>query len=396
MTGAPHVEHDSTGKVIATLPDLRTRHGIVQYRTTADGKPVAVVSQRSTYGAEPSSVLGFAQINDPTLIHGSGDFRNAFEKVTFTFNWFYVDDSDIATYTSGTLPMRAPGVDPDLPRWGDRRWDWTGFAPAEAHPQAVNPPSGYLVNWNNKPSVGTYSADDQWGWGPVERSLALEDRLKAAIAGGKLTRAKLVGVMIDAGTVDIRGSYLLKDLLAVVGDDPALKQYTALLASWQASGAHRVDRARTGQYTDAGAVALMDAWYPLAAKQVLAPRLGPLVDALPVLVDKGPEVHNGSSYGNIASYEWVERDLGKVLGQPVPDPMSQGYCGNGNLDACRTALRTTLQTAVAGLAAAQHTSDPTKWTFDKKNDAIAFTYIGQNAPAMDWQNRPTFQQVIGQ
>ncbi len=56
MTGTPHQIHDSTGKVVATLPDMRTRHGIVQYRTTADGTPVAVVSERSTYNHEVDSV----------------------------------------------------------------------------------------------------------------------------------------------------------------------------------------------------------------------------------------------------------------------------------------------------------------------------------------------------
>ncbi|HSP38900.1 MAG TPA: penicillin acylase family protein [Frankiaceae bacterium] len=402
MTGTPHQEHDSTGKVVATFPDLRTRHGIVQYRTTANGAPVAVVSQRSTYGHEPDSVVGFAQMNDPTTIHGARDFTDAFSKLTFSFNWFYVDDRDIATFTSGALPLRATGVDPDLPRWGDPRWDWTGFLPAAGHPQSVNPPSGYLVSWNNKPSSGTYSADDEWGWGPVQRSLALEDRVKAALAAGKLDRVKLVGAMMDAGTVDIRGAYILPDVLKVVGDDPQLATYTKLLADWQAAGAHRVDRARTGQYTDSGAIALMDAWYPLVAKQVLAPRLGPLVNVLPVSLDNLPTTkQSGSSFNNVGSYSWVTRDLRRLQAQPGPAQtspqfMSQGYCGNGDLNACRAELRTTLQRAVDQVSAAQKTKDPAKWRFDKSTDEIQFTYLGQNVTPLEWQNRPTFQQVIGQ
>ena len=91
MTGTPHQIHDSTGKVVATLPDMRTRHGIVQYRTTADGIPVAVVSERSTYNHDVDPVLAFAQMNDPTAIHGPSDFIDAFSKQNLTFNWFYVD-----------------------------------------------------------------------------------------------------------------------------------------------------------------------------------------------------------------------------------------------------------------------------------------------------------------
>ncbi|MCW2546547.1 MAG: hypothetical protein JWN96_1007, partial [Mycobacterium sp.] len=150
MTGTPHLLHDSTGKVVATLPDLRTRHGIVQYRSTVDGTPVAVVTERSTYGHEVDSTIGFTQMNDPAAIKSAKDFDDAFSKVNFTFNWFYVDTRDIASFTSGALPIRAKGVDPDLPRWGDSKWDWTGFLPAAQHPQSIDPPSGYLVSWNNK------------------------------------------------------------------------------------------------------------------------------------------------------------------------------------------------------------------------------------------------------
>ena len=81
-------------------------------------------------------------MNDPTAIHDAHDFIDAFSKVNFTFNWFYVDTRDIAMFSSGALPIRAKGVDPDLPRWGDAKWDWTGFLTTAQHPQAIDPPSG--------------------------------------------------------------------------------------------------------------------------------------------------------------------------------------------------------------------------------------------------------------
>ena len=395
MTGTPHQIHDSTGKVVATLPDMRTRHGIVQYRTTADGTPVAVVSERSTYGHEVDSVIGFEQMNDPNAIHSAKDFVDAFSKVNFTFNWFYIDTRDIATYSSGALPIRAKGVDPDLPRWGDAKWDWTGFLPTDQHPQVIDPPSGYIVNWNNKPSVGTYSADDEWGWGPVQRVLALRDRIQASINAGKLSPATLAGDMIGGATVDIRGAYILKDMLAMVGDDPALKPYTDLLKSWMDSGAHRVDRARTGAYSDQSAIALMDAWYPLVAKEVLQPRIGSLVNSIPTSLDNLPNRNSGSSFDNVGSYEWVTKDLESVLGEHVDGAMSQEYCGKGDLATCRADIRKTLQAAVDALGSQQHTTDPTKWTYDKTLDDIHFQYVGETVKPIDWQNRPTFQQVVG-
>ena len=395
MKRPDHVLHDKAGagsKVIATFPDFRTRHGIVQYRTTSGGIPVAVVLQRSTYGHEPDSVLGFAKMNDPTAIHSARDFTDAFSKVGFTFNWFYVDTRDIASFTSGDLPIRAKGVDPDLPRWGDAKWDWTGFIPAKEHPQSIDPPQGYLVSWNNKPTVGTYAADDTWGWGPVQRVLALRDRVEQSIKLGKLSRATLTADMMGAATVDIRGAYLLKDMLAVVGDDPKLASYTKLLQRWMNGGAHRVDRARTGHYADQNAIALMDAWYPLVAKAVLQPRLGSLVDAVPTDFDNAPSTKNrGSAWNNVGAYSWISRDLGAVLGQPVGQKMSQGYCGKGVLADCRTEIRQTLTDAVATLTKAQHTSDPAKWTYDKSRDDIKFMFVGESVKPIDWQNRSTFQ-----
>ncbi|MCW2549579.1 MAG: hypothetical protein JWN96_4039, partial [Mycobacterium sp.] len=288
------------------------------------------------------------------------------------------------------------GVDPDLPRWGDSKWDWTGFLPAAQHPQSIDPPSGYLVSWNNKPSVGTYSADNTWGWGPVQRVLALRDRLQASIAKGKLTRAALTADMIDAATVDVRGAYVVPDMLAIVGDDPKLKPYTDLLKRWVASGAHRVDRDRTGHYSDQGAVALMDAWYPLVAKEVLTPVLGSLVADIPTSLDNTPASGRGSAWNNVGSYEWVTRDLGRQLGTSKSgSDMSQQYCGKGVLATCQSEIRQTLTSAVAQLTRAQKTSDPAQWTYDKSQDDITFMYVGDTVKPIDWQNRSTFQQVIG-
>jgi acyl-homoserine lactone acylase PvdQ len=395
MTGTPHVLKASSGKVIATLPDLRTRHGIVQYRSTVNGTPVAIVSERSTYGHEVDSAEGFLQMNDPTAIKNAGDFTKAFSKVNFTFNWFYVDTRDIASFTSGALPIRAKGVDPDLPRWGDAQWDWTGFLPAAGHPQSIDPPSGYLVSWNNKPSSGTYAADDEWGWGPVQRVLALQDRVQGSIAKGKLTRADLTADMIDAATVDDRGAYVLPDMLAMVGDDPALQKYIDLLKQWSISGAHRVDRDRTGHYADQAAVALMDVWYPLVAKEVVQPVLGNLVADIPTSLDNTPASGRGSAWDNVGSYGWITRDLGNQLGTLAKGAMSQKYCGNGVVTTCQSELRQTLTAAVSQLTSSQKTSDPTKWTYDKSKDDITFMYVGDTVKPIDWQNRSTFQQVIG-
>ncbi|MGH3933269.1 MAG: penicillin acylase family protein, partial [Pseudonocardiaceae bacterium] len=183
---------------------LRTHHGIVQERTTVVGAPVAIVTQRSTYGREIDSVLGFAQFNDPGFLTGPDAFARAAAQIDYTFNWFYLDDADISYFSSGRLPLRAGEVDPDLPRWGDARYDWRGWLPDTDHPQQLNPPSGQLVSWNNKPAPGFAAADNQWGYGPVHRSQPLADRV-APVS----TLPELVAAVQDAATVDIRAERVL-------------------------------------------------------------------------------------------------------------------------------------------------------------------------------------------
>jgi hypothetical protein len=75
--------------------------------------------------------------------------------------------------------------------------------------------------------------------------------------------------------------------------------------------------------------------------------------------------------------------------------MSQGYCGKGVLSACRAELRQTLTQAVGALNRQQPTGDPTKWTYEKSQDDIQFMFVGDTTAPIDWQNRSTFQQVIG-
>ena len=139
----------------------------------------------------------------------------------------------------------------------------------------------------------------------------------------------------------------------------------------------------------------MDAWYPLASKKILAPRLGGLVNAIPVNLDNTPASGRGSAWNNVGSYQWVSRDLRKVLGRPVDGAMSQGYCGKGELAACRTELRQALTAAVATLTRQQKTADAAKWTYDKSKDDITFMFVGDTVKPIDWQNRSTFQQVVG-
>ncbi len=380
---------------------LRTRHGIVQTRTTVKGRPVAIVSQRSTYGHEVDSVLGFAQFNDPGYVHDAKSFQKAASHIDFTFNWFYADNKDISYFSSGLLPVRSKKVDSDLPHWAGKAYDWKGWLSNRRHVQQTNPPSGYFVSWNNKPAPGFGAADDTYSYGPVYRSLALESRLRAKTEGSrKVDIEDIVGVMADAATADSRAAYTLPWLLKAVGNDRATVRARALLRTWLRHGAHRLDRDRDGAYSDQAAIAIFDDWWQhgrrnSVARDVLRGRLGSLVNQLPQKIDDHPRQGIGSSFNGVAWYGYVNKDLRRTFGAKVAAPYHVGYCGRGNRAACRRSLTRSLKVALARTMKTQGVTDPRKLTYDKTQDDIRSVTAGVvGVRPIDWQNRPTFQQVV--
>jgi acyl-homoserine lactone acylase PvdQ len=406
-TGVPNAAAMNQPQQLSFLV-LKTRHGVVQLRTTVGGKPVAVVTERTTYNHEVDSAVGFARLQDPSYVHDAKTFQKAVSAIDYTFNWFYTDSKDIGYFSSGLLPNRATGYDWDLPRWGDVAYDDKGYLPFDAHVRAINPSRGYMVSWNNKPAPGFSAADNGWGYGPVYRSLALEDEVKARIAGSnKVTRPKLVDAMIAGGTVDVRAKYDLPYVLDVVGTptDPQDAKAVALLRAWISDGSHRLDRARTGSYAHQSAIDLLDVWWePKAAgatgtfslpKDVLRGTLGDLVDALPHGLDDHPRQGIGSSFNGVPWYGYVSKDLRQLLGKPVAGRYSRTYCGGGSLATCRTQLRTSLHAAVQAALTAESKTDVTALTYDKSKDFIRHVTAGiVGVRGIDWQNRPTFQQAV--
>ncbi len=380
---------------------LRTRHGLVQKRTTVNGRPVAVVHQRSTYGHEVDSAVGFARLNDPGYVRDAATFKDAVAAIDYTFNWFYSDDRDIAYYSSGLLPRRAKGVDYDLPRWGSPKYDWVGWLGVHRHPQEVNPERGYLVSWNNKTAPGFAAADDVWGYGSVYRSLALEDGLKREIAdGGELDAAGVVGVTAEAAVEDSRARYTLPWLLKVIGKHPRTADARQALRSWLAAGAPRVDRDRDGSYGHQQAIALFDEWWESGNKSVayalVADRIGgKRARQVPTILDDHPRLGVGSAWNAVAWYGYVNKDLRTLLGRRVTAPYTNAYCGRGRIEDCRATLRRSLERAVQRLLERQDVQRVADLTYDKSQDYIRSSTSGVvGVRPIDWQNRPTFQQVV--
>ena len=383
-------------KGTAGQPDTRvffheTVHGPVLGYATVDGRRVAVSQRRSTRGREILSVIPFMQLNE-NRVRSPRDFIRVMSGMEFAFNWHYADSRHIAFFSSGRLPVRTTAVDPRLPAAGTGEYEWRGFVPAGGHPQAIDPPSGLIVNWNQRPAHGFGAADDNWAYGSVHRV----DLLTANLAGRrKHTLASVVGAMNKAATQDLRALRLLAPIEKVMTSGPAPSyarpELLQLLDAWWNAGASRLDRNLDGKVDEPGA-AIMDAVWPRWADAVMSPILGPLTDRLAELL---PRDNAPSSSGSSFLYGWygyVDKDLRGLMGAPVRGGFSTRYCGAGDLTACRNALWAALDAAAKELEAEQG-ADPVSWHADATAERIVFS-PGILTASMRWANRPTFQQVI--
>jgi acyl-homoserine lactone acylase PvdQ len=393
--GGPPPVPPGSENVMVEMTTQRTDNGIVQARGTVDGKPVAFVAQRASFMAEVDSALTYVDLMNADKINSAEDFQKAFGRFAFTFNWFYVDDKDIAYQLGGYHPLRARGTDPDFPVWGNGKWDWRGNLSFADTPKDKSPSSGYIVSWNNKQAPGFRSNDQNWAYGSIYRSQLLSDPVQRAIkAGKKLGLVDLVNIMGDAATRDLRGYRVLPWMLKVLGKqkDERIAGALKLLRDWMASGANREATEAGGDYEHSSAIALMDAWWEPAIEAIFRPRLGDAFTDIPQIFDNKPG-HLGSAYQG-GFYGQVQKDLRGVLGKRVRGRYSYGYCGKGKLAACRKVLLESLDKAIESLEDA-FGADPATWDVDEAADAIQFTAVGvQGQDPMQWQNRPTFQQVL--
>lgn len=380
--------------VQVTMTTQRTDDGIVQARGTVHGEPVAFVAKRSSFGSEVDSALTYIDIQNPDIINDARDFQEAFGRFAFTFNWFYVDGEDISYELGGYHPIRARHTDPDFPVWGTPKWSWTGMLPFEKTPKSTSPKQGYLVSWNNRPAHGFKANDGQWSYGPIYRSQLLEDPVRSALEDGKrLNLMDLVNVMGSAATQDLRGYRVLPYMLRALGkqNDVEMKNAVKLLRAWAKSGAHREATTPGGDYEHSAAISLMDAWWPKAVDAVFAPKLGEAYAEIPLGYDNSPGPV-GSAYQS-GFYGQIQKDLRALLGDHVRSPFANRYCGKV-LKVCSKRLRASLRAAIAELTA-EFGSDPDSWDADEDADRIEFAPVGiQGQDSMQWQNRPTFQQVL--
>ncbi|MCS7223086.1 MAG: penicillin acylase family protein [Armatimonadetes bacterium] len=177
-------------------------------------------------------------------------------------------DGDIGFWYCGAYPIRADGHDPRLPTPGTGEFEWNGLIPFERLPSAVNPPEGFLANWNNKPSPD-WDNGDLPRWGAIHHMKRIENLLTAR---KKVSVADLIHFVVDIEGYDIRADYFKPLLVGALkrqgrqaGSETDL--ILDLLVRWDHQRAQ-------------GSVAatIFDKWFEALQDIVLADDLSPLTE----------------------------------------------------------------------------------------------------------------------
>lgn len=216
-----------------------TRHGPVVSDLWADDNPAEpghVIALRST-------ALGDDDLTAQAMmrLHAAGSVAEALESLRDyrapQQNFVIADDAgSIAFIAAGDLPVRRNGNGfMPVPGWTDA-FAWTGMVPFEALPQAVDPPSGRLVNANNAVTGDGYPYFVSREYDAPYRAQRIADLLDDDPGPHTVARS----IAMQADILSPAATALLPVLLAAgPGGDRARKAH-ALLAAWDG----RMDRER--------------------------------------------------------------------------------------------------------------------------------------------------------
>ena len=317
----------------------RTVHGpVTGYARVAGSKRVvALARKRSSYGRETVDQIFFQRLTFGR-VKSAADFIAAAKTTPQTFNAFYASDSEIAFYTTGRVPLHRKGVNPDLPVDGRGRNEWRGFLPGSGHPQSVNPPSGLLVNWNNKPAPDFPASDSRFGQeGPVTRVQLL---LRELARQPKHTLASVLAAENAGATGDPR-TLLWPTISAVLAAGEAPSPLAAAMAAeldrWAAADGGWIDADGDGKVDDAGE-AVIEARVERSRRggALRAPGRGSCAGCSRTST-RATTSRRAATSTAAGTSTWT-RTCVRCSAAPVAGRYRMRYCGKGSVTACAASL----------------------------------------------------------
>jgi acyl-homoserine lactone acylase PvdQ len=343
----------------------RTLHGPVEYRAG----DVAYARRYAIWGRELETLQGLAALNAARDLH---DVNAATRMLTWNENVMAVDSSgSIGYWHPGLLPLRPRRWDERLPYPGTGEAEWRGFVRPEQLPHVINPPRGWLVNWNNLPSVGWTAGDGtarkrmDGGW---FRAAWLQDLVRRFAA--EPSWEGMEGVVRDAGTVAQQYPLTRPRLArAATGASGPAKAVLDTLLAWNG----HYDQTASDGTVDPG-VATWDAFRAAAGRVAVAP----LGDAARWLADEGALEGTIPGYDQGAPYHYFDATHTESYGLRTLDADGYRRAAAAEFDALRARFGT---------------DDPSAWREPRRMFKVAIQGAG-SPPDLPFFDRGTYEQLV--
>jgi penicillin amidase len=230
---------------------------------------IAYAKRRAWDGRELETLLSWLYA---TWASDFEEWKAQAEISAINVNLYFADvDGNIGYFHGGHFPQRVAGHDNRFPVTGDGSMDWQGRQPiGVANPHVLNPASGYLANWNNKPGHGVMNPDFFfYSWSAADRVEFLHQELSSK---EKFTADEAWAIIESSSYADVFAPYFLPLISEAAGqaDDPRLREANAILQNWNRQS--RDDD--TDGYYDNAATAIFRTFIANFVKRVLEDDLG--------------------------------------------------------------------------------------------------------------------------
>lgn len=128
----------------------RTVHGPIVARDDTEG-----LARSVSYAMRGREIDNIEAIREFSRAKTFAEMQTQASRLTWNENLMVASkDGHIGFFHPGLYPVRHAETDQRFPIPGEGERDFAGFLPFSAMPQAIDPPQGYLANWNNKPAIG--------------------------------------------------------------------------------------------------------------------------------------------------------------------------------------------------------------------------------------------------
>jgi penicillin amidase len=228
---------------------FRLRHEVIRVRGAA---PVAMTIRATRHGPVISDALppgaaapGYVLALSATFLRADDRSADALYGIDRAGDWTsfrtalknFVGPQQNIVYadSGGTIGFIAPGLVPirkngegwlPAPGWSGE-YDWTGFIPFAALPQAINPPSGRFIAANNKIVPADYPYFLGRGWDLPNRALRI-----AALLDKTPRQSPATSAAIQADTFSLMAAQLVPLMTRITPRTAAERAALARLRRW--------------------------------------------------------------------------------------------------------------------------------------------------------------------